>query len=465
MTSKLVQSFNALPRHSKTPSGLVPNEWHFDIRYVHLEKTPSHILAIMQPESRYFHMERLPIGLSTESSGIAFFPESAKEAAPQVAKAILYAFVQRLGQKQMMTFSGSMTSTDQLAPWRLTTEDKALATAVGAEFKRLGVCPDALCRIGVSTTSMNKIMQDKFHNLFRGLMKMVGIKDHISPFISTPMSIVFQKLHPRAHPKPSEGEDGKLELALNYAQELCRSRPLKSNEEVGAASLGIVEEIKAVQKMITERPVNLVKAEADAGDPESAFDYGLRCVTFQSSLHLFHVSFYVRLLVGLGCEYDRTLARAYIIKALSSTRASDELKCAAHGTLINWYMSADEKTLPTRYLFTASHHANIAASLCRRVSPPGAPASPAVLWFMSRVFEPHSHNVPELMYFFKDAWRAWEDRTAQMAAGREKMEEKRLKYPNRYRCAAVGCGIEADTGKMLQKCKFFRNFIQWQNIT
>jgi hypothetical protein len=33
------------------------------------------------------------------------------------------------------------------------------------------------------------------------------------------------------------------------------------------------------------------------------------------------------------------------------------------------------------------------------------------------------------------------------------MAVKRMKNPNRYRCANVGCGIIADKGKMLPKCK------------
>lgn len=159
--------------------------------------------------------------------------------------------------------------------------------------------------------------------------------------------------------------------------------------------------------------------------------------------------------MGLGCEYDRTLARKYLIKVLSSSNASDELKCTAHGTLIDWYVSASHVELRSRYVFAACHHANIAASLCRRVSPKGAPASPAVLWFMSRVFNHVSKSAPELYYFFKDAQRAFEDRHAQLAREEEKMEVRRLKNPNRYRCANVGCVIEADTGKMLSRCECF----------
>jgi hypothetical protein len=185
--------------------------------------------------------------------------------------------------------------------------------------------------------------------------------------------------------------------------------------------------------MVLDKPASVVKAEADLGNPEAAFDYG------------------TRILVGLGCKYDRTLARHYLWKVLSSPDASDELKCTAHSSLIDWYVFGAE-TLPQRYLFAASHHANIAASLCRQIRTAGVSAPPSVLWFMLRVFTPFSGTVPELCYFFKDAQRAMKERDAEIAREKQKMEVKRLKNPKRYRCAAVGCVIEADAGKMLSRC-------------
>lgn len=82
MSKKHVRSFNALARKPLSPSGLVPNSWHFDIRYVHREPIPSHILFI-QDASEFSQLERLPIGLSTLSSGIEFFPDTPGEAAQE----------------------------------------------------------------------------------------------------------------------------------------------------------------------------------------------------------------------------------------------------------------------------------------------------------------------------------------------------------------------------------------------
>ncbi|KAF8957247.1 hypothetical protein BDZ97DRAFT_114645 [Flammula alnicola] len=431
MTSKLVQKFNALPRKRKAPSGMVANDWHFDIRYIHLEP-PSHILTLIQPQSRFIHTERLPVGLPRSESGIAFFPESAKEAAPEVAKALLHAFADNLGLNKMM---GS-NAPPAFGPWKLTTEDKDLADAVGAELKRLGVRPDELCRIGVSSNSVNKIMQDTFHDLFNGLKKNIGFEGSISSVISTPSSIALHNLHVRPPPESRVKEQNELAPLMKYIESLEQSRPPQTDiADSHARSARIKEEEQLVRRLIADKPANVIKEDADAGDPHAALDYGLR------------------LLVGLECRYDRTLARAYLIKALSSPRASDGLKCTAHGLLIRWYLeSTSGGAIRGRYIFAACYHANIAAYLCRRVSPPGTHASPAVLTFMIHVLEPQSRKVPELSLFFSDAWKALEDRKLQMATGREKMEEKRLKNPNRYRCAAVGCTIEADVGNMLSKC-------------
>jgi hypothetical protein len=55
-----VQSFNALHQPRLSPSGL-PNHWHFDLRYIALNPTPSHVLFLVQLDSGYIHSERLPL--------------------------------------------------------------------------------------------------------------------------------------------------------------------------------------------------------------------------------------------------------------------------------------------------------------------------------------------------------------------------------------------------------------------
>lgn len=130
-----------------------------------------------------------------------------------------------------------------------------------------------------------------------------------------------------------------------------------------------------------------------------------------------------------------------------------------HGLLIDWYISASKESRRARYLYAASHHANISARLCRLLSPKGAPSSPLVLNFMISVFEPCSKRAPELYYFYKDAVRAMDERVEQMRLGSEKLHVRRMKQPNRYRCATPGCGIEADTGAKLLQCMYHFPFL------
>ncbi|KAF8898244.1 hypothetical protein CPB84DRAFT_1780696 [Gymnopilus junonius] len=431
----LVKEFNSLPRREKAPSGRVSNEWHFDIRYVQIEPTPSHVLVLINPQSQFLHMERLPVGLPADKSGIAFFPESGKEAAPEIAKALLHSFVNNLRQGQFMAHKPPLA----FAPWKLTTEDKDVAAEVGKELKRLGISPDALHEIGVSRKSVNVIMDEAFHKLFATVKKSIGISGLIDAVIQTPQHIGFSnfKLMPREPPRmPGETkEERRFNDALLYVQQLMNARPPKASDvETKVMVQHQGREMQLVLQRTEEKPPKVIKAEADRGDPNAAFDYGLR------------------LLIGLGCKAQRTLARDYLIKALSAPDASDELKATAHGVLIDWYVSSCCHDFRSRYMFAASHHANLAARYCKLVSPKNVHASPAVLFFMSRVFETQAKAHMELNYWFKDAIAAYEFRNAQYASGKQKMEQKRLKNPNRYRCAAIGCGIEADSGSMLSKC-------------
>jgi len=160
-----------------------------------------------------------------------------------------------------------------------------------------------------------------------------------------------------------------------------------------------------------------------------------------------------RLLLGLGCENNRRLARSYLVKVLTSPQASDELKSTVHALLINWYISASRKEVHDRYMFAAAHHANLAVRLGQRIVASELPASGQVLSFAKNTLEPFSRNHPEVALFYKDVWRAINLRAAHIAGATTKLEQKRFRNPLRYRCALVGCGVEADKGKMLSQCK------------
>lgn len=168
---------------------------------------------------------------------------------------------------------------------------------------------------------------------------------------------------------------------------------------------------------------------------------------------------WTRLYVGLGCATNRALSRHYLVKAILSPTGSDECKAAAHGVLISWNVKQGEDSLRSRYLFAGAYHANEAAILCRKIAPSkDVQSSPAVLHFMFNVFERFSAQVPQLHLSCKDGVQALEERKAQLAEEDAEMDRKRTEKPNRYQCANKGCGVGANTGKMLSQCKTFLYF-------
>lgn len=160
-----------------------------------------------------------------------------------------------------------------------------------------------------------------------------------------------------------------------------------------------------------------------------------------------------RLQFGCGCTPSRRMSRYYFVKALANRHASSATKAHAHAALIAWY-TASAGDFRSRLLHAASHHADHAA----RLSGPGK-APPAALSFTKNMFEPQSQDARYLPLIYKDAMKAFQRRNAELEQETERMEEKRLKRPNRYRCAAVGCEVSADTGKMLSQCQISQSSI------
>ena len=116
--------------------------------------------------SQIIHIVRLPIGLPTSQSGIEYVPQSGKEAAQEVAKALLYPFVNNLGQ------STTANAPRAFAPLKLTREDKDQASAaVSDELKRIGVPPLQLCTITPSKPQTNYIMQKAFTRVTKSVLE------------------------------------------------------------------------------------------------------------------------------------------------------------------------------------------------------------------------------------------------------------------------------------------------------
>jgi hypothetical protein len=262
-----VKAFNALPRKPRSPSGL-PNHWHFDLRFVHLEPTPSHVLFLVQLDSSYIHSERLPLGIPATMSGMEFFPETGFEAAPEVAKALIHSFVDNFGLKKF-----ELNPPPALAPWTLTTEDPQLAMAVGEELKKMGVRAE-LCKIHVVKGKALTTAQLAFDGFWKSLKTQIGITGLPGDVLTTPDSIGFANYRPATW--VGDVNDDDTQKALAYAQRLSTTRPISVEIDPRDAGAGMVKEMQIVLELIDTKSTDQVRGEADAGNAEAAIDYALR---------------------------------------------------------------------------------------------------------------------------------------------------------------------------------------------
>jgi hypothetical protein len=157
----LVSSFNSLPRRELSPSGAVPNHWHFSIRHVPLHP-PGNVLFILNPHARYVHVEgRLPDSIPNPSSGSNNASSLSPEAALTVAALLVKAFV----------LSESLAPCAR--PWSWATGDEGLARVVGEALRGIGV-EGELREVGVAGAGENGVAEEEWAR-FRGqLERMVG---------------------------------------------------------------------------------------------------------------------------------------------------------------------------------------------------------------------------------------------------------------------------------------------------
>lgn len=140
--------FNGLPRTPLSPSGLVPNHWHFSLRHVPLPPAGL-VLYIINPAARYVHVPgRIDLSLSEA-------PIETK--AMVIIGVLLSAFA-----KQELNRS---------RPWSWSTNDAALASVMGGKLRALGVT-DGLDVVGVASDEENRIADEdwtQFLDRLRGL--------------------------------------------------------------------------------------------------------------------------------------------------------------------------------------------------------------------------------------------------------------------------------------------------------
>ncbi|KAK7025280.1 hypothetical protein R3P38DRAFT_2953748 [Favolaschia claudopus] len=409
-----VSKFNALPRKPKSPSGLVSNNWHFDLRFIYLDP-PSHVLFLVQPESTYIHIERLPLGAS---NGIAFFPESGAEAAPEIARALMQAFLDSLVNHKL-----ERNPPPPYAPWSLSTDDRELAAAVGKEFKRIGV-REELCNIQVSNAHL-KVADRAFMGFWLSMIQSLDIPTRVIPTMSPPEGISFSIFKPA--PWGEDRVSDELEQGVKYAQVYHQVGIDARHVPNSQVSTQIMEQAQAAMELLASKTIEQVQKEADAGNDSAALDYA------------------VRIRCNLGVVPNRSLHYYYLMKVIQSSSASKDLKSRAHGLLVDWFTSSSTVSLFARYMFGAAFHANQSVILA-------GDASPQVLWFGYRIVEPQAEKATALRALYKPLWLALEKRHQEVSEKQEKAEKKREKNSNRYVCAAPACYIQASKGGGLRSC-------------
>ncbi|KAN0065388.1 hypothetical protein ACQY0O_001224 [Thecaphora frezii] len=127
---ELAKVYNELPRQQKTPSGLMENFWTASVRKVTLEP-PGLVMQLVNPGSRYIHVEKLPVPVEDEDK-----PE---RLAVPVALAIMKAFAEGLMSPD--TPGVPQDRPTRFAPWQLGMPEQFqnLAKLVERQLKGLGV--------------------------------------------------------------------------------------------------------------------------------------------------------------------------------------------------------------------------------------------------------------------------------------------------------------------------------------
>ncbi|KAF8177641.1 hypothetical protein BJ912DRAFT_677958 [Pholiota molesta] len=421
-TTLLVKTFNDLPRAEILASHRGPNEWYFDLRYIQFEPNPHHSLYLAQTLDSIYHLEPLPAGLPANRSGLEFFPETGREAAPEVVKGIMYAFLHRMGGKA-----------SPFAPWRLTTPDKRLLAAVNAEFRRIGI--HSSLEVTETTFLAHCLTDDCFAIQYNNLKKKMGYTGIGYASLLCPDDICFPDVADAVPPLVIGKDD--WHICTAYVRHVMEARPIDEIADSMSVIANMTQEVRQLQERLQSVPEAVVRVQADGGDYEAAFDYGLR------------------LRFGLGCTANRQLSRVYLMKALGPPLSSDTFKATVHAALIEWYVdSRKDGVLKNRYLCAAAHHAKSAILYARRVDPNRKYYCNAVLGFAKTLIDlnERANTIEQIRTLYDDVIQVSKKRSKQVDEERKKLAQKRMKTPHRYRCASAGCRIQSDTGKMLQRC-------------
>ncbi|KAF7305939.1 MYND-type domain-containing protein [Mycena chlorophos] len=430
MASDEVMRFNKLKR-----TKMARNVWHFDVRYIHLEPIPGHILFLFQPESNYVHFEHLPIARDNKlSDTYQYFPETAEEAAPEIVRAIVHLFLTDFGRKGIEM--QQKQKQDLQAPWKLTGEEKHLALAVGKEFARVGVNP-SLCAVEQSSED---VLEDALVSFLDVYSRLAGARP--TTLLQFPNSISFDydpyqnlpkelKVVNRKEEVPSQKAEY-MDRVLQYIQFVETCSPT-TPEKADNPTYRMSETIIATEAML-RRPFAELLKDAEAGNVALYVDCASRSY------------------LGFGSPRDRQTARNYLIKAAFHPESSDATRATAHALLTRWYhdIAGPGQEIRMRYMYASLHHASLALKFARSIAPPGF-SIPQITSAFGDIKELITKDNPLVKRQYPVVFAALKE-TKERCERELQASLTRMKQPLRYRCAAVGCGIEADHGRMLKRC-------------
>ncbi|RDB16795.1 hypothetical protein Hypma_002457 [Hypsizygus marmoreus] len=159
----------------------------------------------------------------------------------------------------------------------------------------------------------------------------------------------------------------------------------------------------------------------------------------------------LRSLSGLGTPVNNELATMYLKQAVSSQGKSsknEDMIATAHALLLKSLGVLPKAGLPCPE-FEAFCEAEIHAAEAVRMRP-GKDIPVNVMLFCSS-WQRVRNECPGI-FVCDDLWAAVKARQEEIHKEDERIKAKREANPNRYRCAARGCGIVAVKGKSLKRC-------------
>ncbi|KAJ7833496.1 hypothetical protein B0H13DRAFT_2111020, partial [Mycena leptocephala] len=220
-------------------------------------------------------------------------PRAALRQLPEVAKALIHAFLD--------SFGGPGTGTE-----------------VRKEFKHLGI-KEELCSIR-ATKAHQQTADKAFEGFWERLTQHIELP--LRRAMHPPDNINFSILKPKPWGETKELDP--MQKALKYAQTFhqvgLEARRL-SNSQISSK---MMEDTQAAMRHLESTSTEEIQKEADAGDTTAALDYA------------------VRIRCNIGVKPSRSLHHYYLLKVIQSEATTKEQKSQAHGLLIDWFMAAHD---------------------------------------------------------------------------------------------------------------------------